>query len=276
MTKSDREHLDRIQDRFTRTAEVFSSFVMSRRAGEGERLARMLTSGWVAASEARVLDVACGPGTFTLPVAARVRQALGLDFTGAMIERAQAEAARAGRSNAHFLRGNVYALPFSSGALDAVLCGYCFHHFQEPDRALAEMVRVTRPGGRVGLVDLIVPFTENVLGELRGGKADRCNAIERLRDPSHASTLSAIQLRTMFAAAGLRVVAEEDCESVRSFEEWMRVAGFAEGSDTFRAVETEMEKTIAGDAAGFHPRRAESGALEFTQTTIFLVAEKAR
>ena len=80
----------------------------------------------------------------------------------------------------------------------------------------------------------------------------------------------------MFAAAGLRVVAEEDCENVRSFEDWMRVAGFAEGSETYRAVETEMEKTIAGDAAGFHPRRAESGALEFTQTTIFLVAEKAR
>ncbi len=267
MTKSDREHLDRIRDRFTRTAEVFSSFVMSRRSGEGERLARMLASGWVAASEARVLDVACGPGTFTLPVAGRVRQALGLDFTGAMLERAQAEAAHAGRNNAHFLRGNVYALPFSSGVLDAVLCGYCFHHFQEPDRALAEMARTTRPGGRVGLVDLIVQ---------RGGNADRLDAIERLRDPSHASTLSAIQLRTMFAAAGLRVVAEEDCESVRSFEEWMRVAGFAEGSETFRAVETEMEKTIPGDTAGFHPRRAESGALEFTQTTIFLVAEKAR
>jgi len=267
MTKSDREHLDRIQDRFTRTAEVFSSFVMSRRSGEGERLARMLTSGWVAASEASVLDAACGPGTFTLPVAARVRQALGLDFTSAMLERAQAEAARAGRSNAHFLRGNVYALPFSSGALDAVLCGYCFHHFQEPDRALAEMARATRPGGRVGLVDLIVP---------RGANVDRHDAIERLRDPSHASTLSAIQLRTMFAAAGLRVVAEEDCERVRSFEEWMRVAGFAEGSETFRVVETEMEKTVADDAAGFHPRRVALGALEFTQTTIFLVAEKSR
>jgi ubiquinone/menaquinone biosynthesis C-methylase UbiE len=267
MTRNDKEHLDRIQDRFTRTAEVFSSFVMSRRAGEAERLARMVTSGWVAAAEATVLDVACGPGTFTLPLAGRVRHALGLDFTGAMLERARAGATRAGRNNVRFLRGNVYALPFRDGALDAVVCGYCFHHFQEPDRALAEMARATRPAGRVGLVDLIVP---------RGGSADRHNAIERLRDPSHASTLSAIQLRTMFAAAGLRLIAEEDCENVRSFEEWMRVGGFAEGSETYRAVEAEMERTIVDDAAGFHPRHAESGALEYTQTTIFLVAEKPR
>ncbi len=274
MTNSDKGHMARIQERFTNTAEVFSSFVMSHRSAEGERLARMVASGWVAAEEARVLDVACGPGTFTLPLAARVRQALGLDFTGAMLERAQAGAARLGRHNAHFLRGTVYALPFSSGALDAVVCGYCFHHFQEPDRALAEMARVTRPGGRVGLVDSIVPFTENLLGEPRGASADRRNAVERLRDPSHASTLSAIQLRTMFAAAGLRVVAEEDCENVRSFEEWMRVAGFAEGSETYRAVEAEMESTMPDDAAGFQARRGESGALEFRQTTIFLVAEK--
>ncbi len=267
MTNDSKEHLDRIQERFTRTAEVFSSFVMSRRSAEGERLARMLTSGWVAADEARVLDVACGPGTFTLPVAARVRQALGLDFTAAMLERARAGAARQGRNSARFLRGNVYALPFPNGALDAVVCGYCFHHFQEPDRALAEMARVTRPGGRVGLADLIVP---------RGGSIDRTNVIERLRDPSHASTLNAIQLRTMFAAAGLRVVAEEDCENVRSFEEWMSVGGFAKDSETYRAVEAEMAKSIPDDAAGFHPRRTESGALEYTQTTIFLVAEKPR
>jgi len=183
------------------------------------------------------------------------------------LERALANAARLRRKNARFLRGNVYALPFANGALDAVVCGYCFHHFQEQDRALAEMARVTRPGGRVGLADLIVP---------RGGSGNRADAIERLRDPSHACTLSAIQLRTMFAAAGLRVVAEEDCESVRSFEEWMRVAGFEEGSETYRAVEAEMTKTLADDAAGFHPRRTESGALQFTQTTIFLVAEKPR
>ncbi|MGB6431554.1 MAG: methyltransferase domain-containing protein [Candidatus Acidiferrales bacterium] len=267
MTRHEKEHLELIRERFTRTAEEFSKFVEARRAGEGERLTRMLLAGWVAAEEAFALDVACGPGTFTLPLAARTRKTWGLDFTAAMLEQARAGAKRAGRRNTAFLHGSVYALPFRDAALDAVICGYCFHHFQQPDRALAEMLRVTKPGGRVGLADLVVPL---------GGDAKRHDAIERARDPSHASTLTAIKLRGLFATTGLRVIAEERCENVRAFEEWMRVGGHEKESNVYGEVEALMEATLAGDAAGFRPRRNESGGLEFVQTTLFLIAEKPR
>jgi hypothetical protein len=80
----------------------------------------------------------------------------------------------------------------------------------------------------------------------------------------------------LFATTGLRVVAEERCENVRTFEEWMRVGGHEKGGGIYEEVETMMEATIADDAAGFHPRRNENGALEYTQTTLFLVAEKSR
>jgi ubiquinone/menaquinone biosynthesis C-methylase UbiE len=267
VTRDEKEHLDLIQERFTRTADEFSKFVQERRAGEGERLTRMLLAGWIAAEEAIALDVACGPGTFTLPLAARTRRTWGLDFTGAMLAQARAGAKRWGRGNTGFLRGSVYALPFRPAALDAVICGYCFHHFQQPDRALAEMARVIKPGGRIGLADLIVPL---------GADAKRSDAMEIARDPSHATTLSAIQLRGLFATTGLRVVAEERCENVRTFEEWMRVGGHEKGSSVYAEVEAMMEATIADDAAGFRPRRNEAGALEYTQTTLFLVAEKPR
>lgn len=267
MTENEKEHLDLIQERFTRTAAEFSKFVQERRSGEGERLTRMLLAGWSRAEEAVALDVACGPGTFSLPLAGRIRKIWGLDFTAAMLEQARVHAARVGRRNARFLRGTVYALPFRDGALDATLCGYCFHHFQEPARALAEMLRVTRPGGRIGLVDLVVPL---------GGSVDRANAIERARDPSHASTLTAIQLRGLFATSGLHIVSEERCENVRSFEEWMHVSGHEKGTSVYSEVEALLAATIADDAAGFHPRRNETGALEYVQTTLFLVAEKPR
>jgi ubiquinone/menaquinone biosynthesis C-methylase UbiE len=267
VTRDETEHLDLIRERFTRTAEEFSKFVRERRAGEGERLTRMMLAGWVAAEEALALDVACGPGTFTLPLAARTRRTWGLDFTGAMLAQARAGAQRLGRRNTGFLRGSVYGMPFRDAALDAVICGYCFHHFQQPDRALAEIARVTKPGGRIGLADLIVPL---------GGDAKRCDAIEIARDPSHASTLSGIQLRGLFATTGLRVVAEERCENLRTFDEWMRAAGFEKGSSVYGEVQAMLEATIADDAAGFHPRRNEAGDLEYTQTTLFLVAEKPR
>jgi ubiquinone/menaquinone biosynthesis C-methylase UbiE len=267
VTRHEKEHLDLIRERFTRTAEEFSNFVQARRAGEGERLTRMMLAGWIAAEEALVLDVACGPGTFTLPLAARTRRTWGLDFTAAMLEQANATARRTGRRNTGFLRGSVYALPFRDGALDAVVCGYCFHHFQHPDQALAEMVRVVRPGGRIGMADLVVPL---------GGDAKKHDAMEIARDPSHASTLTAIQFRGLFATSGLRVVAEERCENVRSFEEWMRVAGYEPGSEVYAEVQGMMEATLKDDAAGFHPRRNEKGELEQIQTTLFLVAEKPR
>ena len=267
MTRDEKEHLDLIRERFTRTADEFSKFVQERRAGEGERLTRMMLAGWVAAEEALALDVACGPGTFTLPLATRTRRTWGVDFTGAMLEQARAAAQRLRRRSTGFLRGSVYGLPFRDAALDAVICGYCFHHFQQTDRALAEIVRVTKPGGRIGLADLIVPL---------GADAKRSDAIEIARDPSHASTLSAIQLRGLFATTGLRVVAEERCENLRSFEEWMHVGGHEKGSGVYAEVEAMMEATLADDAVGFRPRRNEAGALEFTQTTLFLVAEKPR
>ena len=267
MTRKEKEHLDLIRERFTRTAEEFSNFVQARRAGEGERLARMLLAGWVQAEEALTLDVACGPGTFTLPLAARTRRAWGLDFTGAMLEHARSAARKSRRRNTAFLRGSVYGLPFRDGALDAVICGYCFHHFQEPERALAEMARVTRPGGRLGLADLIVPM---------GGDAKISDAMEIARDPSHASTLAAIKLRAMFATAGLRIVAEERMENVRSFEEWMHVGGHEKGSKVYAEVEAMMDADIAADKSGFHPRRTDTGEIEYMQTTLFLVAEKPR
>src|SRR5882762_8115613 len=170
-------HLDKILERFTATADVFAESARTMRVEEGERLAELATSGLARASEALAIDVACGPGTFTRPLASRVRRAVGVDLTPAMIEKARAEAARAGITNIEFVRGDIYALPFADGLASIVACGYAFHHMQEPARALGEMARVLRRGGRAAIVDFIVP-------EGPGGAIQ--NNIERVRDPSHA------------------------------------------------------------------------------------------
>ena len=127
------------------------------RVEEGERLAELATAGLARVSEALVVDVACGPGTFTRPFAPRVRRAVGVDLTPAMIEKARAEAARAGIANIEFVTGDVYTLPFADSVAGVVACGYAFHHMTEPARALAEMARVLRPGGRVAIADIADP-----------------------------------------------------------------------------------------------------------------------
>src|ERR1700674_1327633 len=175
---SEPNHLEKIRERFTATADVFTEYVRTIRVEESEHLAERATAGLALASEVLAIDVACGPGTFTRPFAPRVRRAVGIDLTPAMIEKARAEATRACITNTEFICGDIYALPFADAVAGVVACGYAFHHMLEPARALAAMARVLRPGGRVAIADIIVP-------DGSGGAIQ--NAIERARDPSHTN-----------------------------------------------------------------------------------------
>jgi len=106
---------------------------------------------------AAVLDVGCGPGTDTLPLAEIVGPAGtvdGIDHDAAMVAEADCRASEAGVADrVRHRQGDAYALPFDDGAFDAVRTERLFLHLAEPERAVAEMVRVTRPGGRVVLMD---------------------------------------------------------------------------------------------------------------------------
>jgi ubiquinone/menaquinone biosynthesis C-methylase UbiE len=259
-------HLDKIRERFTATADVFAESARTMRVEEGERLAELATAGLARASEALAIDVACGPGTFTRPLASRVRRAVGVDLTPAMIEKARAETALAGINNIDFVCGDIYALPFAAGVAGVVACGYAFHHMLEPVTALAEMARVLRPGGRVAIADLIVR-------DGPGGAIQ--NAIERARDPSHANALSIEQFRTLVQEAGLRVLSEESRRRWYDFDLWMRNAGSVPGDATYVQVRRTLEEIMAHDTSGLEPRRSEkTGDIEFVHTVLLLVAEK--
>jgi SAM-dependent methyltransferase len=106
---------------------------------------------------AAVLDVGCGPATDTLPLAGRVApggRVMGVDHDPEMIAEAERRAAAAGHGGEVEHRiADACALPFPDGAFDAARSERLFLHLAEPERALAEMVRVVRPGGRVVVLD---------------------------------------------------------------------------------------------------------------------------
>ena len=185
---TDSQHLDKIRDRFTETADVFAKTVRRIRSEEGLRLAEYATAGLAHPEKAIAIDVACGPGTFTRPLAGRVGKAIGVDSTPAMVEKARAEAARDGITNIEFVCGDIYALPFPNEFAEIIACGYAFHHMTEPARALAEMVRVFKHGGRIAITDIIVP---------EGCDGDFQDKVERVRDPSHTSTQSIASFHKM-------------------------------------------------------------------------------
>jgi ubiquinone/menaquinone biosynthesis C-methylase UbiE len=263
---SELNHQDKILERFTATADVFAESVRTMRVEESDRLVELATADLALDSESLAIDVACGPGTFTRPFASRVRRAVGVDLTPAMIEKARAEAARAGITNIEFVRGDIYALPFADGVASIVACGYAFHHMQEPARALAEMTRVLRTGGRVAIADFIAP-------EGPGGAMQ--NAIERARDPSHTTAQTVPQFRSLIQGAGLRLISEELRPHWYDFDLWMRNAGSVPGDSSYFQVRRMMEEIMAHDTSGLNPRYSEkTGNFEFLHTVLLLVAEK--
>lgn len=102
----------------------------------------------------RVLDLACGTGDLALLAAARGARVVGLDVVPRMIEKARLR--DAGRQT-QLLAGDMLALPFPDAAFDLVTTGYGLRNVPDLDRALTEIRRVLRPGGRFVSLDFTRP-----------------------------------------------------------------------------------------------------------------------
>src|ERR1700686_771651 len=264
---ADPSHLDKIRERFTETADAFARTVRRTRAEEGEELADRATAGLANAKDLLAIDLACGPGTYTRPLAARVRHAIGADLTPAMVEKARAEAARDGITNIEFVCADIYALPFADSAAGIVSCGCAFHHMTDPSRALAEMARVLQRGGRMAITDIIVP--EGCDGAFQ-------NSVERVRDPSHTNTQSAANFHVLIRNLGLRVVSEYIHDNWHDFDVLMGNACTPPGDPVYVQTRSMMESCIEDDRCGFRPRHSDKvpSGLEFMHTVLLLVAEK--
>ncbi|PHM05587.1 hypothetical protein CK516_40165 [Nostoc sp. 'Peltigera malacea cyanobiont' DB3992] len=104
----------------------------------------------------KLLDCGCGPGTIALGLAKAIAPGTltGIDREASQIRIAAESAFTQGVSNANFLEGNIYALPFCDNSFDAIFSHALFEHLQEPAQALRELWRVLKPGELLGFVVL--------------------------------------------------------------------------------------------------------------------------
>jgi len=232
-------HHQAVQEQFTRTAEAFAKFATR---DTPEVLAERVEFAELRLHEF-LLDVACGPGAFVLAAAPYVQFARGVDLTAEMLRQARGFQAERGIANAAFDLGEAEKLPYAGGSFDLVSCQFAFHHMPRPEATLEEMCRVMKPEGRILLVDSVGP-EDTAAGEPH-------NEIERLRDPSHTSTLSRPQFLEMFAARDLSVQKQRILDRPRSFNQWMLRAGHDRSSAAYQAVRRLMEDSIPGDRAAF-------------------------
>jgi SAM-dependent methyltransferase len=103
----------------------------------------------------RVLDVACGSGNGAIAAARRAwGNTVGVDFVPALLDRAR-ERAAAERLDVEFVEGDAAELPFEEGEFDVVLSIFGAMFAPEQERTAAELLRVCRPGGRIGMANWV-------------------------------------------------------------------------------------------------------------------------
>jgi len=183
----DAGNVDDVRARFGATADKVAEHAEQQIELVREQLRSFVTPH----GDERALDTGTGAGTLALALAPLVREVVGVDIVPELLERARASAP----ANVTFLEGDVTNLPFDDFSFDLSCSRRTLHHIARPELAVAELVRVTVPGGRVFVDDQIAPVDPLAAMEL-----DR---FERTRDPSHTRTLPDVDLRQLFEANGL-------------------------------------------------------------------------
>lgn len=100
----------------------------------------------VQAISGRILDVACGPGTYGRRVASASKEVFGIDISMGMLRQGADYVRHDGIPNTHFARARVESLPFGDGFFEAALCCGSLHLFADTEVALREIARVLKTG----------------------------------------------------------------------------------------------------------------------------------
>lgn len=98
---------------------------------------------------ARVLECAGGTGELSLAAAKKAADVLCTDNSGKMLDVARNKAAKRGADNVQFAKSNIFHLEAPDESYDAVIAGNVLHLLQEPEKAVRELYRVTKTGGRI-------------------------------------------------------------------------------------------------------------------------------
>jgi ubiquinone/menaquinone biosynthesis C-methylase UbiE len=140
------------------------------------------------------LDIGCGTGWALGQIAKLTENKgtyYGVDLSSKMIEKAQENFKD--NPQIHFIIANVERIPLGDDQFDSIICTHSFHHYLNPDKALNEMFRLLKKGGKVYILD---PTADTWLIKV----ADK---IIKILEPEHVKVYSTKEFRSLFNATGL-------------------------------------------------------------------------
>ncbi len=179
-----------------------------------------------------------------------------------MLAEAEKEAQRQGLANTVFHQSDSESLPFADKLFDIVTCKLALHYFPNPNRAVGEMKRVAKSGGRLILID-------RVAAEDRQTREFH-NRIEKLRTPSKVRVYAPSEIRVLLEGEGLEVNSVHHYEQYQDVDEWLLTTGAPE--DSQKLARQLILDSLEEDAAGLK-LFCENGRLMMTHQTAIFVAQ---
>jgi ubiquinone/menaquinone biosynthesis C-methylase UbiE len=241
---------------------VGDAYVRSAGHAGGNDLARLVELVQPAAHE-RMLDIATGGGHVAKTFAPHVAAVVASDLTPEMLAEAEKFIRGLDIVNVSFAQADAEDLPFENASFEIVTCRIAPHHFPHPERFVAEVARVLRPGGRFGLIDSVV---------LSGALGEVYNRFEATRDPSHVRSLATEEWVDLLVQNGLTVHAVEHFPKRHDFVEWTdRARVPPEGRDAI----ARMLLDAGPEAADvFHLEIVDGRLAAFTDDKALFLAER--
>ena len=176
----------------------------------------------------RALDSGCGTGALAFALAPFVERVVGVDLSEELVAAGQENAP----ANCELQVGDATALPFAYGSFDIAGCMRVLHHARRPELVVSELARVTRPGGRVLVIDQ--------LGQVDPVVSAETDRFEKARDPSHTRLLPDQDVRFLLDANDLEVLTNEITSERRDLEWYLDLVG----------LEGEERRRVSGMAPG--------------------------
>jgi len=191
----------------------------------------------------RVLDVAAGNGNVSLAAARHWCDVTSTDFVDHLLDRAKLRAAADGR-HIEFLNADAEHLPFNDASFDVVMSSFGVMFAPDQERASSELIRVCRPGGRIGLAS----WTPNGFGgDLFGTIARYVPPTPGLKSPTLWGEKQ--HLASLFAGHDMRTTLQTFNFRYRSAEHWLEVqtSYFGPTMRAFATLDADKQASLRSD-----------------------------